>query len=93
MAGDGAGCYDFQNWYVSLEEVANSFQAYGAVVEYQALMRERTLDPVADVVVLVLVVCFMVHQKALSQLWCIEIITLQDQLLPKRWNLLQSLRL
>ena len=78
MAGDGAGCYDFQNWYVSLEEVANSFQAYGAVVEYHAFMHERTLDQVADVLVLVLAICFMSYKKALNRLWCTEIITFQD---------------
>lgn len=51
MAGDGAGRYDLQNWYASLEEGANSFQAYGVDAEYQAVMHERAVDPVADVVV------------------------------------------
>ena len=50
VAGDGAGRYDLQNWYASLEEGANSFQAYGVDAEYKAVMHERAVDPVADVV-------------------------------------------
>ena len=36
VAGDGAGRYDLQNWYSSLEEGANSFQSYGADPDYHA---------------------------------------------------------
>ena len=49
VAGDGAGRYDLQNWYSSLEEGANSFQSYGSDPEYQAMMHKRAIDPVADV--------------------------------------------
>ena len=49
VAGDGAGRYDLQNWYSSLEEGANSFQSYGADPDYQAMMHKRAIDPVADV--------------------------------------------
>ncbi len=50
VAGDGAGRYDLQNWYASLENSANSFQSYGADVEYQAVRHESAVDPVANVV-------------------------------------------
>lgn len=50
VAGDGAGRYDLQNWYASLEEGANSFQSYGADPDYQEMMNMRAADPVADVV-------------------------------------------
>lgn len=49
VAGDGAGRYDLQNWYSSLEAGANSFQSYGADPDYQAMMHKRAIDPVADV--------------------------------------------
>ena len=49
VAGDGAGRYDLQNWYSSLEDGANSFQSYGADPDYQAMMHKRAIDPVADV--------------------------------------------
>lgn len=50
VAGDGAGRYDLQNWHASLEVGANSFLAYGVDAEYQAVMQEGVVDPVADVV-------------------------------------------
>ena len=49
-AGDGAGRFDLQNWYASIEDGAQSFQAYGADPEYQAIMNKRAADPVGDVV-------------------------------------------
>ena len=48
VAGDGAGRYDLQNWYSSMEEGANSFQSYGADPDYQAIMHKRSIDPVGE---------------------------------------------
>ncbi|MDE0781618.1 MAG: hypothetical protein RI861_02120, partial [Planktomarina sp.] len=50
VAGEGAGRYDLQNWYSSLEEGAKSFQSYGADAAYQKIMQMREDGPAGDVV-------------------------------------------
>ena len=50
VAGEGAGRYDLQNWYSSLEDGAKSFQSYGADEAYQKVMQMRADDPAGDVV-------------------------------------------
>ena len=86
VAGDGAGSYDLQNWYSSLEEGANSFQSYGADPEYQAMMHKRAIDQVADVSG-PWIGRMMEHPKALNQWWSIVIIMLQEKRLLRHWNL------
>ena len=50
IAGDSAGRYDLQNWYASVEDGAKSVEAFSADPEFQAVMRQRDVDPVGDVV-------------------------------------------
>ena len=50
IAGDSAGRYDLQNWYASVEDGAKSVEDFSADPEFQAVMRQRDVDPVGDVV-------------------------------------------
>ena len=50
IAGDSAGRYDLQNWYASVEDGAKSVEDFSADPEFQAVMRQRDVDPVGDVI-------------------------------------------
>ena len=50
VAGDGAGRFDLQNWYETVEAGATAFQAFGEDEEYQKIMQLRAADPVGEVV-------------------------------------------
>ena len=50
VAGDGAGRFDLQNWYETVEAGATAFQAFGEDEEFQQIMQLRAADPVGEVV-------------------------------------------